>query len=74
MVEASCGVGTSSVGRLADRAAVGVGSGWGVPAGEGRNRGGAALVASRGEGTASIGRWVGRAAARVDSGRGEAAP
>ena len=46
MVEASGGVGTSSVGRLADGAAVGVGSGWGVPAGEGSNRGGAALVTS----------------------------
>ena len=46
MVEASGGVGTSSVGRLADGAAVGVGSGRGVPAGEGSNRGGAALVTS----------------------------
>ena len=46
MVKASGGVGTSSVGRLADGAAVRVGSGRGVPAGEGSNRGGAALVAS----------------------------
>ena len=31
-LEAACGVGTSSMGRLAGRAAAGVGSGWGVVA------------------------------------------
>ena len=73
-METSFGRGTSSVGRRVDGAAARVGSGWGVPAGGGRNVGGVALVASCGIGTSSMGRWAGAAAARVDSGPGEEAP